>query len=246
MGGTHGKETSVYKAFKWGMFWHCGSVAFGSFLIALVTFIRIIFEYFAQQAEKAQGENPVVKCITCYVRYYLMVLDSYVKFISKNAFIQVALMNCSFCGGAMKSFWLIIRHASKFGAASMIGWIMMILGKGVIVGSSTYLTFLVIDKMYTDVEVSQPIVPAAFIFMWSYMVASLFLSVFTFGATAILHCYIFDSDTIGGNAEVTPDYLLDFIDKDTAAYKEKDEGFKKLPPKDDNKTGAENEANPVE
>jgi hypothetical protein len=27
------------------MWYHCGSIAFGSFLIALISFIRVIFEY---------------------------------------------------------------------------------------------------------------------------------------------------------------------------------------------------------
>ena len=36
---------SVYRSFKWAMWYHCGSVAFGSFIIAVVTFVRIIFEY---------------------------------------------------------------------------------------------------------------------------------------------------------------------------------------------------------
>jgi len=42
---AHGQEVSVLKAIKWAMFYHIGSIAMGSFLVALITFIRIIFEY---------------------------------------------------------------------------------------------------------------------------------------------------------------------------------------------------------
>ena len=38
-------STSVWRSFKWAAWYHCGSIAFGSFIIALITFIRIIFEY---------------------------------------------------------------------------------------------------------------------------------------------------------------------------------------------------------
>ena len=45
-------EVSLFKAIGWGMWYHCGSSAFGSFLIALITFIRIVFEYIVYQYEK--------------------------------------------------------------------------------------------------------------------------------------------------------------------------------------------------
>jgi len=81
-------STSVFASFKWGIWYHAGSVAFGSFLIALITAIRIIFEYIVYQYEKVGNkENPVYKCLKCYIRYVLWCLDSYVKFITKNAFI---------------------------------------------------------------------------------------------------------------------------------------------------------------
>jgi len=38
-------DASVIKAFGWATWYHCGSIAFGSFLIAVVQMIRIIFEY---------------------------------------------------------------------------------------------------------------------------------------------------------------------------------------------------------
>ena len=38
-------EVSILIAFQWGIWHHVGSIAFGSFLIALITFIRVVFEY---------------------------------------------------------------------------------------------------------------------------------------------------------------------------------------------------------
>ena len=64
-----------------------GSIAFGSFLIALVQFIRIIFEYYKRQLEKAGKENKVVKILLCLTSYLLDCLERFIKFISKNAYI---------------------------------------------------------------------------------------------------------------------------------------------------------------
>lgn len=94
-------SVSLRKSIGWGLWYHCGTVAFGSFCIAVITMIRVVFEYIVAQYEKAGAkENPVFKAIACCVRGVLYLLDQYVKFISKNAFIQTAIHNTSFCTSA--------------------------------------------------------------------------------------------------------------------------------------------------
>jgi choline transporter-like protein 2/4/5 len=66
-----------------------GSIAFGSFIIALVQLIRIIFEYYRRKIQAANKDNPVVKFLLCYTSYLLACLERCVKFITKNAYIQV-------------------------------------------------------------------------------------------------------------------------------------------------------------
>jgi len=71
----------------WVMRYHFGSIAFGAFLIAVVQFIRIIFEYYRKQMENANKENKLVKTLLCVTSYLLDCLERFVKFISKNAYI---------------------------------------------------------------------------------------------------------------------------------------------------------------
>ena len=78
---------SVIKGLYWAFRYHLGSLAFGSFLIALVQFIRIIFEFYRKQIEKANKENPLIKVILCLTSYLLDCLDRFIKFITKNAYI---------------------------------------------------------------------------------------------------------------------------------------------------------------
>ena len=49
----------MLKAIFWGLWYHQGSIAFGSFIIAVVTIIRVIFEYLAKQYEHYK-DNQVV------------------------------------------------------------------------------------------------------------------------------------------------------------------------------------------
>jgi len=77
---------SLIRGLWWVFRYHLGSIAVGSFLIALVQFIRIIFEWYKAQLDKAK-ENQVVKVLLCLTSYLLDCLERFIKFISKNAYI---------------------------------------------------------------------------------------------------------------------------------------------------------------
>ena len=81
---------SLLRGLCWVFRYHLGSIAMGAFLIALVQFIRIIFEYYKAQLDKAK-ENKVVKILLCLTSYLLDCLERFIKFISKNAYIQVSV-----------------------------------------------------------------------------------------------------------------------------------------------------------
>jgi len=218
----------MIRALSWGLWYHQGSIAVGSFLIAVIAMIRVVFEFVAAQYEMANKENPIVKIVSCCVRCVLYLLDAYVKFMTKNAFIQIALKSGNFCSSAANAFYMLIRHAGRFSSSVLIGWIMMILGKGAIMALSGYLTILLITVKYPLVK--QPFIPAILLSLFGYMVGSLFLSVFSFSATAILHCFILDEDT--GGARFRPDSLKSFVDENDKAVDDKTSKDKKSTPVD--------------
>lgn len=78
---------SLMKGLYWVFRYHLGSIALGAFLIALVQMIRILFEYYKKQIEKANKENPAIKAILCLTSYLLDCLERFIKFITKNAYI---------------------------------------------------------------------------------------------------------------------------------------------------------------
>jgi len=86
---------------------------------------------------------------------------------------------------------------------------MMLLGKGTIMSTTAYLTILFIKQAHPDVN--QPFVPAFLVAMVAYVVASLFLSIFSFSCTAILHCFIMAEDS-PDCAAVSPKGLQAFLD----------------------------------
>lgn len=181
--------------------------------------LRVVFELLVARAQAMNQDKAVVKAIMCCTRCLLYCLDKYMKFITKAAFIQIALHNTSFCTASFASFYLMLRNAGRFGSAVVVGWIIMMLGKGTIMASSAYITILIVQAKYPMVQ--EPFLPAIIIAMVAYFVGSLFLSIFGFASTAILHCFLLDEET--GDGKLTPDSLKSFITENDEKNTKKDQ-----------------------
>lgn len=139
-------SVNVRTGIKWAFKYHLGSLAYGSLLIAITSMIKAVFTYFVKKFENMKPKNPVTTCIVYIIACCVNCLDCCVKFISENAYIQVCLNGISFCEGAHASFYMMVRHPGTFTASNIIGWIMTGIGKGVIVGCSTFLTIVLADN----------------------------------------------------------------------------------------------------
>lgn len=90
---SHNSDTkatsSIFKGIVWIFRYHLGSLAFGSFLIALIWFIRIIFEYLEKKLKMEGGavvDNPFGRCMFCICRCCLDCCNRFVKYINTNAY----------------------------------------------------------------------------------------------------------------------------------------------------------------
>jgi len=56
-------EANVWQGFKWAYVNHFGSIAFASFIIAVIKFIKFVILYACQYASETVSEDSPVKCI---------------------------------------------------------------------------------------------------------------------------------------------------------------------------------------
>jgi len=70
---SHGSEVEgvaqVGKGFKWIWRFHCGSLALGSLILAIVQVIRYIFEQFRRRVEQTNPGNACLRVFLCMVSY---------------------------------------------------------------------------------------------------------------------------------------------------------------------------------
>ena len=107
------------------------------------------------------------------------------KFVSKNAYIQIALTNHPFCKSAWNGFALIVKHLHRFGAARSIGSIYMFFGSFMIMSANAALGYSILT-LTNVIEVKSVIPAVVVIAILSVMIAYTFLSIFSFSADAIL------------------------------------------------------------
>jgi hypothetical protein len=77
----------LYKGFWWAFRYNLGSLCIGSFLLAVIWMIRVVFEYFEKKVKSLMGDNSAARCITSAVRCCLDCFHRFVKFLNENAYI---------------------------------------------------------------------------------------------------------------------------------------------------------------
>jgi len=208
-------DSEVMLGFHWGFCYQIGSIAAGSLILAVVWIIQTILKFVAKKIEGASAGNCCTKCLLGCVMCVVDCFDRFIRYITQNAFIQMALQNESFCSSAVHAFMLILKNAAKFSMVSSIASVFMFLGKVAIAVSTTWIGFLLMGSMIPEGEsFNEPMVPVLMILLLAYMIASIFIGVFDAGTNTILQCYLMDKEMGGNDDEAhVPAGLKKFLDE---------------------------------
>lgn len=189
---SKGRNT-IPTSISWLFKYHWASIAMGSLIIAICQMIRLVFEYYRKKMSIIEKTNPLVKVLFMSTRYCLWCLEKCVKYISKNAYIQVALANTSFLPSAISAFCLILKNAHRFGFANTIGTVYMIFGAFFISSTTSFGTYAFLTN-YDGLDITSPIPTTIVMAIISIMISHQFLSIFSFSSDAILQSYLLDEE----------------------------------------------------
>jgi len=202
-------RASIYNCFRF----HAGSLAFGAFILAVVQFIKAMAYYLEQQA-KAQ-KNKVMVLLMKVLQCCLWCIEKCVKFLNKNAYIQVAILGKNFCRSAKNAFMLIAKNFARFGVVATLGTIIHFLGFIFIMASTVMLGYFILMGLHPDIY---PMVPVTLYIVISYLVAKLYMNVFGLAVDTMLQCFI-ATEEMGGEAAGD-----DFVPGPMKAFVAKQEG----------------------
>lgn len=208
-GSLHCSE-AVRKA-NWNVWrYHTGSLAFGSFIIALVQFIRYLMKYFEKQA-MAQ-KNRLVAFILRIVQCIIYCFERFLKFLNKNAYIQVAIRGTPFCTSAKKAFQIICANLLRFGTVAVLGYVIHIIGYIFIMAATLVCGYFLVGAMHKDIN---PAVPMIAYTLMSYVVGRLYMNVFGLAVDTCLQCVIFAEEKCP-DGDFVPSALKSLLDRSQA------------------------------
>merc|ERR1711957_5748 len=188
------------------LLWHLGSMAFGSFILAVVQFIKWMLRWAEKQLE-AQG-NKAMACVLKILRCLVTCFEKCVKFLNKNAYIQIAIKGKNFCRSAKNAFQLIWRNAARFFVVCSLSYIVHFIGWLTIMGGTTVTGWYILAAMKPDANVWAPM--AVFITL-SIVIAKVFMAVFGLAVATTLQCFIMAE-------EIGPEEVEKFVPSDLVKY----------------------------
>lgn len=154
----------------------------------------------------------------CCTGYCLACLERCVKFITKNAYIQVAITSKNFCRSAWNGFLLVVRNALRFGFVHSLGGIFMFLGRLFIICCTVICCYVMLTYWpYFHDKISSIYFPCIIAGIIGYLVGAIFMSIFSFAADTILQCFFLDEE-LGDDAKGRPPgnrppIMNDFIER---------------------------------
>jgi len=206
------------KSFKWPLLrsihrtfrYHLGSIAFGSFLVAVVQFLRVVLEYIKNQTKGWAERNKCYQIMLKVVTILLWCFEKCIKFITRNAFIMIAMQGHGFCDSCCHAFKLLLTNLIQFVLVSCFSKVVITLGKLAIMASSIMTAYLWLsaDSKFQEVvpsdtstvndgyagsaPVTNRAIPLFLVGLLGYGCAAAFLHVYDLAIGTILLCFCED------------------------------------------------------
>ena len=174
---------------------HLGTLAFGSFVIALVKLIRLLFEYFEKKTKDKTG--LIGRCFGCCCRCCLWCLEKFLKFLNRNAYIITSIYGTGFFTSARRAFHLIVSSPLQFLVIDKTADFLIFISKLTITASMGVLAYFVFthriinNKSYVP-ELHYYFVPLILLIIGTYLISTCFFTVYSMAVDTLFLCALED------------------------------------------------------
>lgn len=196
---------AVTSAFLRTLRYHIGTLAFGSLILAICRMIRVALEYLDHKLKKY--DNAFTKAIMCLLKCFFYCLEKFLRFLNKNAYIMCAIHGKNFCVSAKDAFMLLMRNILRVWVLDKVTDFLFFLSKVLLtlaVGGVSYVFFaseLLPTSLIDNSNLNYEIVPVIIIMICTYLIASLFFSVYSMAVDTLFLCFLEDCERNDGSAE---------------------------------------------
>lgn len=190
---------------------HFGTAAFGSLIIGFVQFIRFFLLRIQQKLTRSGAGNSISDVAFGCCQCFIFILERWLKYLNKNAYIQTALFSYSYCRGSRDAYFLINRHSHLMGVCGLVSDAALFMGKLFVVVGCSITSFGLSEQNFTENSFSAICVIVGTGIL-AYFVIDIFSNVLEMAMDTILICFLVDDEMYGTQgSRYVPDELDKFI-----------------------------------
>ncbi|KAH8247236.1 hypothetical protein KR038_000744 [Drosophila bunnanda] len=186
-------------AFFQTAFYHLGTVAFGSLILAICRLIRLVLEYIDSKLKKY--DNAVTRAILCCMRCFFWLLETFLKFLNRNAYIMCAIHGKNFCSSAKDAFNLIMRNFLRVVTLDKVTDFLFFLSKLLLTAGAGVATYYFLVNNPAVIQLHHNAVPTTVVVIAAFLITSVFFGVYSTAVDTLFLCFLEDCERNDGSPE---------------------------------------------
>jgi len=192
-------SNSFYRTVRY----HLGTIAFGSLIISFIRSIRVLLEYIDRKVREYQ-DNCCSKMLLCCCKCCFWMLEKFMRYINRNAYVVCAIYGKNFCSSARDAFFLLLRNVVRVAVLDNVTDFLLFIGRLVIVGSMGIASYYVFNGRFEYFNENLPqlnynLVPVITTMLGAFFISSVFFSVYSMAIDTIFLCFLQDSEENDGS-----------------------------------------------
>ncbi|XP_065371947.1 choline transporter-like 2 [Calliphora vicina] len=191
-------------------FYHLGTLAFGSLILSICRMIRYVLELIEKKAKIYN--NTITRAILCCMKCFFWLLENFLRFLNRNAYITCAIHSTSFCASSKKAFSLITQNILRVYAVDKVSDFLFFLSKLLVTGCTSLTTYYALNAFPEVAGIHYPVVPVVLVAIIAYVMAHFIFSTYSMAVDTLFFCFLEDSTENDGSAE-NPFYMSKELNK---------------------------------
>ncbi|CAB4037806.1 choline transporter 4 [Paramuricea clavata] len=157
-----------------------------------------MLEYIEHKLKESGQNNQIVKYIMKCLKCCFWCLEKFLKFLNKNAYIEIAIYGKNFCVSAKNAFFLLMRNVVRVVVLDKVTDFLLFIGKVTITLAMAVGSFYWFER---DKNLNYFLAPVIIITVATYVIATAFFSVYEMAIDTLFLCFLEDLERNDGSEE---------------------------------------------
>jgi hypothetical protein len=145
-----GNSVSVFRCFLTTLLKHTGTTAFASLAMGPIVAIRSPFLLMQKCIRMSGMDNVCVDAFICSCQCCFFIMERFLKFTSKNFYVQTAVFGYSYCKASHESYYLVKRNGRNVSDAGPVGFLCTFFTRIFLCSLTCIIAYYALDSFYGD------------------------------------------------------------------------------------------------